>query len=90
MAKGWDELFYLAADQMLMAVPVKLGRPPAEPFQAGSPKPLFAAPLRLGISVGRDYAVSNDGQRFLVTSIEGSAQATPLTVVLNWQAGLKK
>jgi len=88
--KDGTELFYVAADQMLMAVPLKLGRPPAEPFQAGSPKPLFAVQLVQGTNVGRDYAVSNDGQRFLVPSAEGSGEAPPLTVVLNWQAGLKK
>ena len=88
--KDGTELFYLAADQMLMAVPVKLGRPPAEPFQPGSPKPLFALPQYLGGFVGRDYAVSNDGQKFLVSTVEGSGESPPLTVVLNWQAGLKK
>ncbi len=88
--KDGTELIYLAADQMLMAVPVKLGRPPAEPFQPGSPKPLFALPHYLGGFVGRDYAVSNDGQKFLVSTVEGSGESPPLTVVLNWQAGLKK
>jgi len=38
------ELFYLAADQMLMAVPVKLGRSGSESFQVGLPKPLMAVP----------------------------------------------
>jgi len=88
--KDGKELFYLATDQMLMAVPVKLGRPPAEPFEAGSPKPLFAIPLSVRLNIGRDYAVSNDGQRFLVVSVEGSGEAPPLTVVQNWQAGLQK
>jgi hypothetical protein len=88
--KDGTELFYVAADQVLMAVPVKLGRPPAEPFQPGSPKPLFALPTYSSGLAGRDYAVSNDGQRFLVPSVEGSGEAPPLTVVLNWQAALKK
>ena len=39
---------------------------------------------------GRDYAVSNDGQKFLVSGVEESGEAPPLTVVLNWQAGVKK
>jgi hypothetical protein len=34
--------------------------------------------------------VSNDGQRFLVSSVEEGGEAPPLTVVLNWQGGLKK
>ena len=88
--KDGTELFYVAVDQMLMAVAVKLGRPPAEPFQAGSPKPLFPIPDYSSNFVGRDYAVSNDGQRFLVSSGQGSGEAVPLTVVLNWPSLLKK
>jgi poly(3-hydroxybutyrate) depolymerase len=30
-----------------------------------------------------------DGQRFLVTAPAGSAAATPITVITNWQAGLR-
>jgi len=85
------ELFYLAADQMLMAVPVKLGRSGSESFQVGLPKPLMAVPPA-GVAGGavRSYAVSNDGQRFLIPSIAGGGTGPPLTVVLNWQAGLKR
>jgi Tol biopolymer transport system component len=85
------ELFYLAADQMLMAVPVKLGRSGSESLQAGLPTPLMAVPLA-GIATVpmRSYAVSNDGQRFLRPSVAGGGNAPPITVVLNWQAGLKK
>ena len=38
------------------------------------------------------YAPTRDGQRFLVNVPAGSegAAAPPITVVLNWQAGLKK
>jgi hypothetical protein len=35
-----------------------------------------------------DYAVTADGQRFLVDA--PIAAATPITVVQNWTAGLKK
>jgi hypothetical protein len=38
----------------------------------------------------RSYAVSNDGQRFLTPSVAGGGTSPPLTVVLNWQAGLKR
>jgi hypothetical protein len=85
------ELFYLAADQMLVAVPVKLGRSGSESFQAGLPKPLIAAVSFAGPNTAvRSYAVSNDGQRFLIPSVAGGGTGPPLTVVLNWQAGLKK
>jgi serine/threonine protein kinase len=36
------------------------------------------------------YAVTNDGQRFLVAATAGGEKTVPLTVVLNWQGGLKK
>jgi Tol biopolymer transport system component/predicted Ser/Thr protein kinase len=85
------ELFYLATDQMLMAVPVKPGRAGSESFQVDVPKPLMTVPAAglAGVAV-RSYAVSNDGQRFLIPSIAGGGTGPPITVVLNWQAGLKK
>lgn len=36
------------------------------------------------------YDVSSDGQRFLVALPPEGEVAEPLTVVLNWTAGLKK
>jgi len=55
-------------------------------FRVGGSKPLFQIGLR-GLS--REYAVSRDGQRFLVISEnQGASQA--LIVVQNWQAELKK
>jgi eukaryotic-like serine/threonine-protein kinase len=74
------ELFYVAADRNLMAVPIKAGAT----VEAGVPKSLF--PITANAD-HRSYAVANDGQRFLVSTSVG---AVPITVVLNWQAGLKK
>ena len=65
-----------------MAVPVALGAS----VEPGTPHELFA---NAGIT---GHAPSPDGQRFLVNlpaSGEGAA-APPITVVLNWQAELKK
>jgi Tol biopolymer transport system component len=85
------ELFYLAADGNLMAAPVKLGRSASESFQAGLPRPLMAVPfVANGTSFQRTYAVSNDGQRFLIPSSTSTGNVPPLTVVLSWQARLKK
>jgi len=36
------------------------------------------------------YDVTADGKRFLVTTTAAGASAPPLTVVVNWTAGLKK
>ena len=75
------ELFYLAADRNLTAVPLKLGAK----VEAGWPKPLFAVPD----SARRySYAATGDGRRFLVTRTAG--EMPPLTVVVNWQAGWKR
>jgi serine/threonine protein kinase len=90
------ELFYLAANQTLMAVAVKLSGSASESFQAGVPKSLgIIIPPSLVSSASpdlsrRSYAVSNDGQRFLIPNAVGSASAPPVTVVVNWQAELKR
>ena len=82
------ELFYISADQKLMAVPVKLGAT----VEAGTPQPLFPAAFGLN-ATGSVYEPSRDGQRFLVNVPAGgetAAGAQPLTVVTNWQAAFKK
>jgi hypothetical protein len=54
----------------------------------GAPRRLFGPPLTNGVS---SYDVSPDGQRFLaVLPNEQAAPPEPLTLVLNWTAGLKK
>ena len=81
--KDGTELFYLAGDRNLMAVPIKSGAT----LEAGVPKSLFPITLT---EMSRSFAVANDGQRFLVSISAGGEKALPMTVVLNWQAGLKK
>jgi serine/threonine protein kinase/Tol biopolymer transport system component len=75
------ELFYLSADNKLMAVPVTLN----PTFQAGVPEALFSVrPSR--------YDVSPDGQRFLVRSRSNdeASASTPLTLLADWKALLSK
>jgi hypothetical protein len=84
-------LFYLAPDRTLMAVEVKAGAT----VEAGSPRPLFALRALTGSSLfsvqtPSSYAVSADGQRFLVNTPVEDAAALPMQVVLNWTSGLKK
>ena len=76
------ELFYLDAAGAMTAVPIDLtaGSP------AGLPKRLFSAGA---VSTNNMYAVTKDGQRFLVNRPE-SAAATPLTVIVNWISTLRK
>lgn len=84
------ELFYLSRDNAMMAVDVKVGAS----FEHGAPHELFKAPVRGGgpQAYALHYDVSPDGQRFLIIaqSATGDAASPPITVVLNWLAGVKK
>src|SRR6185295_9328549 len=66
-ARGGRELFYLAPDGSLMAVPVDESKGRA-PFAAGTPVKLFAGAYFVDGAwvAGRSYDVSPDGQRFLM------------------------
>jgi dipeptidyl aminopeptidase/acylaminoacyl peptidase len=83
------ELFYMTPDQMLTAMPVtsKSGS-----LEFGRATPLFRVRLQpIGSQItgfGAAYDVTRDGQRFLVNSFPVDL-GPPITVVLNWRAGLK-
>jgi serine/threonine protein kinase len=82
------ELFYLSPDMTVMAVDIERG--PA--LRSGIPHVLFRRP-QPGIGFtnwGIDYAVSADGQRFLVNVADAASRATPITVILNWTAALQR
>jgi eukaryotic-like serine/threonine-protein kinase len=80
------ELFYLGPDGTMMSVPVGAG----PSFDAGLPQALFHANVWT-LARNQVYAVTKDGQRFLVTATpQKSSGAAPLTVVLNWTAALNK
>ena len=81
------ELYYLSEDRKLMAVAVSTT--PA--FEPGVPKALFQTRVPMGAHPFRsNYVPTRDGQRFLVNTQSGDGGPTPITVVLNWTAGLKK
>ena len=80
------ELFYLAPDRRLMAVEVKTG----STFEPGTPKALFQTQVTGLVDARNHYVVSGDGQRFLVNTIVQEASSSPITVVVNWTAGLKQ
>jgi Tol biopolymer transport system component len=82
------ELFYLAPDGKLMAVDVKEG----SSFVADVARPLFQTRLRQHVSSTDlfSYDVSVDGQRFLMNTDVGEVTSSPLTLIVNWTAGLKK
>ncbi len=76
------ELYYIDLDGKLMVVSLAAG----SEFEAGVPKTLFQAPPG---AAGARWAPSPDGKRFLFLVPEAQ-EAAPLTLVLNWQSGLKK
>jgi len=86
----WDgkELYYIAADRSLVAVPIETGAA----FKAGTPANLFPAHVSSnGIQDDRNqYVASHDGRRFLINTIDERAGQAPITVVVNWMGLLKK
>jgi Tol biopolymer transport system component len=82
-SRDGKELYFIAADGKLMAVEVAEGAK----FQAGLPKQLFDT--HIGNVPYNWFDVSKDGRFLIPVQLEQSANA-PMTVVVNWQAGLKK
>ena len=56
-------------------------------FDAGAVKPLFQTRVT---GVRYEYDVSADGQRFLINTAPEQSASQPISVVVNWTAGLKK
>ena len=68
-----------------MAVPVGAGP------SFGVPKALFQTRVPEGVEAYRThYVPARDGRRFLVNTQTGDPAPNPITVVLNWTAGVKR
>jgi serine/threonine protein kinase len=76
------EIFYISAESKLMAAAVSVR---GANFEVGAVKPLFDTP-RAGPRY--QYAVTADGQRFLINTPPKQAASAPISVVVNWTAGL--
>jgi eukaryotic-like serine/threonine-protein kinase len=80
------ELFYIAPDNRLMAVPIQVDSE-HQTVSLGAPVALFTARVAGVNGAGSSpFAVSPDGQRFLVNSLSSLEEAnpSPITVVQNW------
>ena len=75
------ELFYVAPDGRLAAVPMR----PGASLEAGSPVPLFR--FESGVI---DYDVSASGDRFVASTPVATTGDSPLRVVVNWPALLRR
>jgi len=79
------ELFYLGLDGRIMAVDLRIDAT----VDAGVPRALFNT--RLSVDPIRDqFAVTADGQRFLVQVPLVNGTPTPITVLVNWRPALGK
>jgi len=75
------ELYYVAPDGTVMAIPITLG----PGLEAGSPIPLFHVETDV-----ENYDVAPDGSRFLVSTRLERFPESPLRVIVNWTAALRK
>jgi dipeptidyl aminopeptidase/acylaminoacyl peptidase len=75
------ELYYLGLQGELMSLEVVTG----SSFEAGVPRLLFQTPITVNPVIDQ-YAVTGDGQRFIMGTPVGEEE--PITVILNWTAGL--
>ena len=81
------ELYYSTPDNKLVAVEVSAQ---GSEFVAGTPKVLFplkAAPTTFDTLF---WAPTPNSQQFLVLRPVGIAHGIPITIVINWQAGLRE
>src|SRR2546423_1910607 len=69
------ELFYIGPDNRLMAVSVTLG----DSLQVGTPKALFQTRMNAPRYRLFQYAVADNGKRFLINSLPREDAAAPLT-----------
>jgi Tol biopolymer transport system component len=79
------EIFYISLDNKLMAVAVATSSD-GKTIKAEPATPLFSVAIAGGptpATNNQQYAVSADGQRFLVNLATDEA-STPITLVLNW------
>ena len=90
MAAGWSRAVLLHKGRAAHGRPVRS----ATSLDVGAAVPLFEAHLLNGPTYGpgfrSQYDVARDGQRFLLNVPLDDADASSITVVLNWTAGLKK
>ena len=77
------EIFYLAPDNKLMAAEVNVQ---GASLDVGAIRPLFEV---RGVS-GDEYDVTANGQRFLINTAVEQKASSPITLVINWTADLKR
>ncbi len=82
------ELFFLGPNRQMMVAAAKPGGTLASSFERANPRELFSTRAEKGNFAS--YAVTSDGQRFLIYQQAHNQASGPATVVVNWAAGLKR
>jgi len=80
------ELYYLSPDLKMNVVAVRT----EGGFEVGNPTVLFDARVVLPETTFRHYAVTGDGQRFLLLAPMGEEKPASTAVVVNWMSTLQK
>ena len=86
-SRSGKEIFYVSLDSKMMAVSVK-SSPDGQSLESGAPVELFPVRIAGGPLPGpnrQQYAVSSDGQRFLINMPVGETEASPINLILNWK-----
>ncbi|HEY8226441.1 MAG TPA: protein kinase [Pyrinomonadaceae bacterium] len=86
-ARNGKELFYISSDKKMMAVNVKTE---GTTFERETPKVLFDRHIPSFNTPLAQFAVTRDGQKFIVANPVGENTSAPITVALNWTADLKR
>jgi hypothetical protein len=86
------ELYYFSGSGKIMAVDIAAKGSAIVP---GTPTSLFdyAGLANMGHPTLYSYAVTSDGQRFLISGMKDAGSTTaqqPIVVVMNWAEGLRK
>src|SRR5262249_24989623 len=84
-----QELFYIAPDGKLMAVPIKVGTGQHSPV-VGQPVALFTTHISDDyLGDGYQYDITPDGNRFLVNEAVERAANSPITVLLKLETSIE-
>jgi serine/threonine protein kinase/Tol biopolymer transport system component len=82
-ARDSAELFYIAPDRQMMTVRLKLD---VTKFEATVPAPVFETAVPDLENARNRYAVTADGQRFLINTLLLDERDKPITILVNWSS----
>src|SRR4029078_2564249 len=79
------ELFYIASDNQLMAVPIRFVSN-GTAVELGTRVGLFATGVGsiVGLKYRQQYVAAPDGQSFVMHSVVGKTDTSPISIILDW------